>query len=258
MPLCAAIVVATMVLDVCVRHCNLSILYIIPILLCAGLNRRRLLMKLGLFLIFLTYVGYFAKLLVQGRTLDHPHIPNRHLVALTLLMMTVVLSWWQGAHSQRHQGGYGSHLPFSEPSLFDEMGNSIACLVVGVLCLILIGTLMAVDLTTPAEINWPILFAIPLILAAASRSLKLLWTVVGVICACVWVGLFVGPDMSQIAKQHQVTFGMLMLNRALANLVVLVVAWILHMVIAAQNAAIAQERRRQLDSSWMASDNLRI
>lgn len=258
MPLCAATVAAVMLLDVCLRHCNLSVLYIIPLLLCGTLNRRRLLVKLGLCLVSLTYLGYVAKMLVHGRVLDHPRMPNRHLVALTLLMMTAVLYFWRGLSGQVRQHGYLPQLRFAEPSLFEEMGDSIACLLVGSLCLILIGALMAMDLTTPTEVNLPILFAIPLVLAGWSRSLKLLWTLVLVLSVCVWVGLFIGPGISEHAKQDHVTYQTLIVNRTLANLMVLAVAGILHMVITAQNAAIAQIRRRQRDSSWMASDNLRM
>lgn len=251
-------VAAAAVLDICVHHCNVSILYMVPLLLCATLNRRRLLVKLGLLLIGLTYLGFIAKMLVQGRTLDHPRIPNRHLVAVTLLTMTAVLYFWQGVTRRLRRGGSLPQRHFTEPSLFDEMGHSIACLLVGVLCLILIGTFMAIDFTTPAELNWPILFAIPLILAGWARNLKLLWSLVLVLSVCVWVGLLAGPDISPYAKLHQVTHQTVIVNRTLSNLMVIGVAWILHLVIIAQNAAIAQGRRRMLDSWWMASDNLRM
>ena len=124
------------------------------------------------------------------------------------------------------------------PSLFEEMEESIGRLVVLVLCIILIGTLLTLDLLTPAEINFPILFAIPLVLAAWARSLKLLWALVPILSAVAWIGFCYGPGMSPHAVQSQISHQDLIFNRALANLVILASAGILHVTIKRRNMAI--------------------
>ena len=69
------------------------------------LNRRRLLVTFAVLLICLSYLGAIFKLLVEGRTVEITHMPNRHLVATTLATMTAVLYIWQGITLQLRRGG---------------------------------------------------------------------------------------------------------------------------------------------------------
>lgn len=242
MPLCSVIVVVAMVLDVLVRHSNFSILYIIPLLLCAKLNRRLLLVKFAMLLVCLTYLGLVVRDIHSGQPLNLQYIPNRHLVSLTLLVMTAVLYFWQGVTLQFRRGANVSYLQSSAPTLFEEMEESISRLVVVVLCIILIGMLLVLDMITPVEINFPILFAIPLVLATWSRSLKLLWALVPVLSASAWVSFFYGAPMSDYARQRHVTERSLAFNRALANFVVIVVAIIMHVAISRRKKAMTSGR----------------
>jgi len=239
MPLCAAIVVVAMVLDIGVQHSNFAILYIVPLLLCAKLNRRRLLVRFAGLLIALTYLDLIVKHHFAGRPLDLRHITNRHLVAITLLVMTAVLYVWQGIAIQFRRSRSLPLLREAAPSIFEEMEESISRLVLLVLCIMLIGVLLLLDMITPAEINFPILFAIPLVLAGWARSRKLLWTLVPILSACAWIGFLFGPPISACALQQQITERSLMFNRALANVVVVAVAVILHVAISRRNSALA-------------------
>jgi len=230
MALCLATVLIAFVLDLCQLPYNAAILYIIPLLFVSKLNRRELLVGFGSLLIGLDYLGYFAKLLIHGKRLDM-YMPNRHLVALMLLVITAILYLWQGVVLRLRDGRYVPFLQSFEPTIFEEIELSLVRLVVLMLCVLLIGMFLAMDLATPAEVNFPILFAIPLVIAAWARSPKLLWTLFPILCVCTWVGFFFSPPASDRIKSIGVSNLDIILNRAVANVVVLVVTTILHPMI---------------------------
>jgi len=244
---CAAIVAVTFALDLCLFPYNASVLHIIPLLVCAKLNRRRWLVGFGLLLIFLTYLGYFAKVSIHGRKLSF-YMPNRHLVALTLLVVSAILYLWQGVIHRLHDGRHVPFLRSFEPTIFEEIEQSIARLVILMLCVLMIVLVLLLDLVTPAEINFPILFAIPLVIGAWARSLKLLWTLVPILCLCTWIGFVWGPPASNLIKTIGVSNLDLIVNRTVANLVILAVATILHVAITQWNKSSALARSGEPDT----------
>jgi hypothetical protein len=205
------------VIDVCWQRTNLAVLYLAPIFLLSESPSPRALWRLALLLIALTYGGFFLKNLIgPARTEDvfiGYRLINRTLVAATIVALVPLIGLWQ--RTRRTDGD--EELPESFRREDDEISATFAALV----CVPLVAVIAVIDLFAPANYNLAILYPVPILICAWSRSRSMMWTMLFALQLLSVAAFYWGPshtlgDEMSLAR-----------NRILTGIVLLVVTAIL-------------------------------
>lgn len=196
---------------------NLAILYLAPMFLLAESRTPRSLWRLAAVLIALTYGGYFLKNLIGAAgyadaIMDYRLI-NRTLVAATIFALAPLIGLWQRTRPFDHD----EELPESFRREDDEISATFAALV----CVPLVAIIAVVDLVAPANYNLAILYPVPILICAWSRSRRMMWAMLFALQVLSVVAFWWGPA-------HNLTDEMsLTRNRILAGVALLAVTAIL-------------------------------
>lgn len=218
--------------DYLTSNVNLSILYSLPILLAARTRSRTWMWLLALFVLLLTYLGYFLGPHFQaGSTgwremIGNYRMVNRTLSAATLLAVAVLAHYWIGL--SRHVGP-DTHLSGHDPErdTVNEVLHSFEIFGAALICGLIMACIALTDLYSPGEFNFPILYAVPLMICGAARSRSLLWSILPFLLLLTMLGFVLGPK----AAHSESVFQSLVTNRFLAAgvqlaLAILINVWI--------------------------------
>ena len=170
--LCFLLAIAIAISDLLTRNLNVSILYLLPLLLATKLKSRRVFWAFTLCLIGLTFSGYFlASRRMNSADLLGYRLANRMLTALAIIATAARAS--------------ALIRPFSRT--FDSFADGEACEGMAVYDVLLTAGLLLLtfiaDLLSPAQYNLPILYAVPLTVVAILDRPRLL--VILLVCSII-------------------------------------------------------------------------
>lgn len=185
---CLVLAIWIFAIDVSWDRTNVSVLYVVPLLLLAERGELRHVRVLVLLMVLLTFSAYLIKktLSPEGAITPYLHFSlfNRSLSALMLIAVGWAIHVW----SER-RNYYAPELPED----FRSNEWRVSALQAYCLCLPLIVLLAALDLFAPANYNLAILYLVPLFVCVWSGSRKLLWIVLATLVALAVIAYFVGP-----------------------------------------------------------------
>lgn len=218
-----ALVVAAV--DLMTYHVNLPIVYIVPLLLVERTGSRRLLWQTAGVLAGLAFAGYFFGRRVHGadpwQTLGDARFVNRVMAAGALLAAAGVLH--AGIAMRDSVRAARRRWPHDPDGLsYDRAVLSINRVLAPVLAALLVGALFVSDVASQAEYNIAVLYALPLVILARTRSRAAIWLGLPVLLGATMLGIWVGPPPD---PDHLRT---LVLNRLLVCVAIVTVAVMLH------------------------------
>jgi hypothetical protein len=194
-----ACVLSLTIIDLLLQRVNLSILYLVAMAVLARLLPRSGMFAMALLLIAVTYLGYFVDVrasLLAGAWGDvvNFRLLNRTLVAGCLLLTGILLHRAQRLRSaerilQPLERDEENRLLFSTVSLsFEQLSSRI----VSVLIVIL---LALGDMLTPGELNFPVLYIVPLVLLAIAGDGALVMLLAPALVLLTFTGFFYGAPV---------------------------------------------------------------
>jgi len=216
--------------DLLTMNVNLSILYILPVLLAVRTRSRAWVWQLAVVLVALTYIGYFFGPRAvpesegwRGMVWNY-RMANRTLAAVTILLVAAMAHFWirlriSGA---RPQGPASSADP--EQETVGQILRSFEVLGAALICGLIMLCIGLTDVLSPGEFNFPILYAVPLMLCGAARSRSLLWSILPFLLALTLVGFIIGPRPTLTENLFQ----SLVTNRLLAAAAQVALALLVH------------------------------
>lgn len=210
---------ATLLTDLLTHSVNLSILYTIPIYVLAVSVRARWVVLLSLMMVGAAYVGLFlgprpAGLETAHALLHNYRFVNRTFAAFAILGTGVVASW-QRNWSERMNQRVDDEL-LHDRSIYLDMLDQVRFLATLLIALAITASLIAVDWTTSAEFNFPILYGVPLVLCVLSGSARTIWLMAPLLVVLTWVGFYISNDnLREFAPW---------LNRSIATLMLMALA----------------------------------
>ncbi len=212
------------VADICWPRTNLSIFYLLPLLLLARPSDLRYLWRIvGLF-IALTFSAYLVKKWISplGATTSYFHysLLNRSFVAAMLVTMAAVLRLWVRGREEQANPELPETLRYEDR----EIGATLAVACSAPLVL-LTG---AIDFLSPANYNVAIFYVVPLFTCLWTRSRLLLWAMLAILLVLATVAPIAGPPSTDPNAMSEEAVRSVFRNRVAAGCVLVVVAGILH------------------------------
>lgn len=227
-----AMVLILALADFFTHYINISILYFIPIAFCAKSGRRKPLLWMTAIVVLLTYVLYFIDF--TGLTPSFGlklwyRLINRTMVAAGLCLTAGIMSAWTRVHDEWQRRAANIAEP-DQDTAFDQAVTSLRRVIVVMLCSILIFIILVTDLMSPRQFNLPILYAVPLIIAAWADSRRLIWILLPILLASTWMAYFLGPPVSlpSTATPPANILNLILTNRILATFAQIGIAVIIH------------------------------
>lgn len=220
---CAILIVVPLLNDLFKPGVNLAILFVLPLLICAWLGEKKFLRPILLLCVLFTYMGLLIRIGVYGYSAWPWGLLNRTMVVVSLIIVTYVLeiilsylktnSFWKFDRRDVEQ------------KIFEEILFSAQRFAAIVSAVLLSAGIFIVDLVTPGQLNFPILYAVPLLLIVWTRSHLWLWLITCLLVLLAMVGWFAGdaPTSSSTALHTLAT------NRFIAVAVMVVLAVIINL-----------------------------
>ncbi len=171
---------------------NLSILYVVPLLVLAWTDNLRPLWRAAGLLVGLTYGVYFLKNAMHDGMSTASYfdyrLVNRTLSAITLIVLGRILLGWID---------WRRELGDSEvPEFVRRQDQEISATLAALCSAPLIALIAAIDFYSPANYNLAILYPIPLFVCGWTSNLRLLWGMLAVLLMLTAVAYVVGPPAS--------------------------------------------------------------
>ncbi|HTM53922.1 MAG TPA: hypothetical protein VL175_07815 [Pirellulales bacterium] len=216
------------VADICSPRTNLSVFYIVPLLMLADVRGLRYVGRaVGLFVV-LTFAAYQIKKMMDpiGPSVSYFHFSllNRVFVALMLIAVAYVMRLWVRWREEQSI----EELPEGFRREDREISETLAVLC----CVPLISLLGIVDYFLPANYNLAILYPIPLFIAVWTRNRVLLWALLAALLALAVFAQWAGPpatDPDAVSTMFR--------NRVMALFALVAVTVILHRWIGRERVA---------------------
>ena len=204
---------------------NLSVVYLLVIVILAQGASQRTLVRAALILVALTFLGLLVKAQFESqewRSLIAFRLFNRTMVTVGIIAISAMGISMARLRLRMARSIAASTDPAGADEEFANLCTSLERLrwaLRGALLLVLI---LAVDLLTPAPFNLPILYVIPVLICARSQSSTVIWGAAAGALAGTVLGYWIGPELwPQVSPLY------LTLNRVLACAVIFTVAFIL-------------------------------
>ncbi len=209
---------AVAAVDTVVPRINLSIVYSLLVVVAAQRISRRLLWELAAFMVFLTFGVYAIKSGLEHKTfkaalLAFPLV-NRTLSALSLTAITAISYLWLGVRQRLETSGPLLRSRDEDRRDFEEISRSLERFAAGMMCGVLTLCIAVIDMIVPGQFNFPILYAVPLVLCYTLESRRMVWMVLPWLLLFTVVGYWLTPAVGvpETAIQYVVK------NRVLAGM----------------------------------------
>lgn len=226
----ALLVAGVATTDLLTANVNLSILYILPLLLSGRMRLRVWVWQLAAVLVALTYIGYFfgprAAHQTQGwqeMVWDY-RFTNRTLSAVAILVVAMMVQFWIGMREKNAMSHIATARHDPEQETVDQILQSFEVLGTALICGLMMFCIGLADVLSPGEFNLPILYVVPLMLCGAVRSRTLLWSILPFLLGLTLLGFVIGHSPTQPANMFQ----SLITNRYLAAAVQVAMALLIH------------------------------
>ena len=216
------------IFDTLTPKINLSVLYSLLVVIAARRISRRHLCQLTAFMVLLTFSVYGVKNWMQNKTLPeallHFKLVNRTLATLSLLAISAISYLWIGVR-QRLESNRTLLRARDEDRLdFEEVSRSLERFAAGAMCGILTLCIIVIDLLAPGQFNFPILYAVPLVICYALDNRRMLWMVLPWLLLFTVIGYWLSPaigvpesSLNYIIKNRVLTAFALVALSALLN-----------------------------------------
>jgi hypothetical protein len=218
----ASVLFATFVIavaDLCWPRTNVSVFYIVPLLMLAHARDLRYLGRMLALFIVLTFAAFQFKKMIDPRgpmvSYFHFSLLNRALVALMLIAVSWAMRLWVLWHEEQSN----QELPESFRHEDREISETLAILC----CAPLIVLLGIIDILSPANYNLAILYPVPLFIGVWTRSRALLWGMLAALLALAMFAQWAGPPTTDPEAAPS-----LLRNRVMALFALVAVTVILH------------------------------
>lgn len=212
----AALAVALFALDVVFPAVNLSILYVVPLMLAAGARRGRGLGPVVALLVALTFAGLALKTLLHygvNGPLGY-RLVNRTLVTLLLVQLGGILRNGWGPN-RGDEDDTGADDPFGDGHFGGLSFRSLAALTISAVAT---AGLLVADFLAPHDVNLPILYSVLLFVVSWTERSLMLWVAAAALLALTFAeplwALTAGGNAARVVW----------INRSLAAAVLVVVA----------------------------------
>jgi len=216
--------------DLLTNGVNPSMFYVVPLVLLGKAGQRRLLVPFTVLLLVLTFglwlLDHLPELRTDPRELLHWRLANRAMAAVAICVVCGALHFWLGLPERLVLAGNVE----SDPTMFDEVSESLRNFIGFFVSTLLIAFIALADFTTPGQINLPILYTIPLVIAHWMGSRRLLWLLLPVLLLIAVLGYTLGePPHVEYAR-----LPFIIVNRTFAICTLVVLAVCLHFLIRPQ------------------------
>lgn len=209
--------VALAVLDLSLANINWTALFAVPTLLLASrVSRIRDVWWYVILLVVAIYALYVVKYTLVHKQdiawLLNYRLFNRTFAAFSIFLLGLATQAWLYWQNER------SLLTYLDRSDEDEVNATaglVGCIGLGLL-------ITAIDFVSPANLNLPILFAVPLYLVSWLRDRRSLWITTILFIALTWVGYFVMFPATVVGIETY-----LIINRTLVTLALILMAIIM-------------------------------
>jgi hypothetical protein len=210
----AAVAAIVAAIDLLTYHVNLPIVYIVPLLLVEPLARRKLLWQTAAAFVILTFAGYFfGNLPPSARGLPDfasARLVNRIMSAMTILTAAAMLSLHLSVRERRAQQRRREWPHDPDGTNFQRAILSLDRILAPLLAGILTVALFFCDIVAAPDYNVALLYGLPLVILARTRSGPIIWTGLPLLMAAALGGLWLGAPLDDPAHLPN-----LLLNRAL-------------------------------------------
>jgi hypothetical protein len=202
-----------------VPNFGFSILYVIPLTLLGCSGQLRAMRWMTPVVVALAFITYFLKFWLDppatGPQFLNFRIVNRAMVAGMLWLLSRVLGMWLQVDHYRQDPLWSDEFDRAHGQMSAMVGMLIAMPTVVVIALM--------DALTDGQFNLAVLYVVPLVTCGWARSLRLLWTLCGLLEVLAIGGLYWGPPPS-----GDEPFQRYLQNRIFNGVVMIVVAGLLH------------------------------
>jgi branched-subunit amino acid transport protein AzlD len=225
-PLLAAAATLTFVIaavDLLTYHVNFPIIYIAPLLLIAEVGRRAILQGAAVAVV-LTYAGYFFGSHPPGVD-EWPDLGvrfvNRTLAAAAIIASAGILLLGISMRERAQRLHRWPHDP--DGRSFQQVVLSLERILAPAMAGILVVALFLGDAFARAQYNVALLYCLPLVILARTRSRRLMWAALPLLIMVCLVGLAISPESVGVSPS------VLLTNRLLVCLAMVATAAIIHL-----------------------------
>jgi hypothetical protein len=208
--------------DFLTHSVNLSILYTIPAFVLARRLPAHLAALVVLLLIGLTYAGLFLGPRPPGLETVPQLVDNYRIVNRSFAVVAIACTGFIAAWEQNWTAGMRSRIVaqsvLEERTIYLDLMKQVRTMAALLLGVLMTGAVVAIDWSTPPEFNWPILYALPLVLCLISGSPRLVLLMMPVLLVLTWGGFFASVE------ELPSGYGQLVLGRLIATAMLLMLA----------------------------------
>ena len=233
-------------LDICTTWINTATIYTIPAFFAAVLLRPRYAFAAFLILALLGYAGLFIgprpDAMSATDLLFDFRMVNRTLSAAAIISVGVLI--WSGQNYRRRVFARLRERKFTaeDSKIYLDLLERLEVQRALLITVIVVVSLFLTDFASPRELNLPILYGVPLILCASSRSIRMIWIMLPIVIALCWIGYFYGRVATQGINLSETIVYM---NRIIASAVMVLLAVLATMWIRMNNIAAGDESVEQ-------------
>jgi hypothetical protein len=204
-------------------HINLSILFLIPMVICAWLGQRAMLRKVLIICILFAYLGLGIRHWLHPNPFWPWGLINRTFVVIALViggyLLESMLTNLQNRASWRMAGVDAEHVIIEEIIFSSQRFAAIFA------AMVVAAGIFVLDLVAPGQLNCPILYSVPLLMIVWTRSHVWLWTITSFVIILAIVGWFIGP--APTTTPNLMIY--LIINRCIAVCMLIFFAIIIHL-----------------------------
>jgi hypothetical protein len=176
----ALLVLVPSIIDFCASNrINPSSIYVLALVVYAQTRRARHIGLFAVLLVVLTFVFFsldVREILQSGDSVRLPRILNRVFTASAIVASAILLKTWIAFRDYwSNQSGALGAAEKRRPLLAGLVHIFDQFIATGLVIFIILALLLA-DIFTPVYYNFPILYAIPMIIAALTLNRPLIWT----------------------------------------------------------------------------------
>lgn len=218
------LVVAAM--DLATSNLNLSIVYAIPMALCARTARPTVIWRVAIVLMFLSFAGYFigpwSRDTATWREMFFHYRTVNRTVGASAVLAIASMSHFGIAVRRRIEVRLESRSSHElDQEVIQEVMASVELFQAAIMSIMAVACIAAIDMLLPAHYNPTTLYVVPILTSVQTRSRWYLWTVVCIILGLIYFGYNFGPAPNISAV-------LIPINRKIAAMMVAIVGVFVH------------------------------
>jgi hypothetical protein len=242
-----AVVVAG--IDFCTFTFNMSIIYTVPMAMCArGMRRPAQLWAVAAALTLLAYGGYFGgpwdpQMPTWHDMLTSYRVWNRSVSVVSVIAIAAI-SHYEFSF-RRRTGRYRAEawrIQDADRDVFVDVIRSFDQFRAGAMILLIVGCVAFADLIGPAALNTAIAYSVPVLISARAESRRLVWLTVLLTLALTWLGYVSNRPVDPVTHLVLVSAWK---NRAITAAVIVLMGSLVHVWVGSNRPRTDRRQRQQ-------------